>query len=41
MAEAVPTMFAKTSNKSDCLVMVNKPCAISIPIPKSKENKNE
>ena len=41
MAEAAPATFAKTSNKSDCLVVVNRPCAISIAIPKSKENKNE
>ena len=36
-----PSKFAKTSNTSACLVMVNNPCAISILIPKKTENRKE
>ncbi len=34
-----PDTFAKTSNKSACLVAVNNSCEISIPIPKTTENR--
>ena len=36
-----PDKFAKTSNTSACLVVVNNSCAISIPIPKKTENRKE
>lgn len=36
-----PDKFARTSKRSACLVSVNTPCAISIPIPKKKENRKD
>ena len=40
-AKVDPETFAKTSNTSACLEAVNNYCAISIPIPKNTENRNE
>ncbi len=40
-ARVAPDKFAKTSNKSPFLVVVNKACAISITIPKKMESIND
>jgi|AntDeeMinimDraft_5_1070356.scaffolds.fasta_scaffold20613_1 hypothetical protein len=40
-ANDAPTIFAKTSRRSARLVTVNAFCAISIAIPKKRENANE
>ena len=40
-AKSAPTVFARTSKTSALLVVVNKPCNISIVIPKAKENTTE
>jgi hypothetical protein len=40
-AKDAPTMFARTSSTSACLVAVNTFCAISIAIPKKRENAKE
>ena len=39
--KVAPDTFAKISRISACLVVVNNSCAISIPIPKKTENRNE
>lgn len=40
-ARVAPDEFANTSNKSPFLVFVNNSCAISIPVPKKTDIKND
>lgn len=40
-AKVAPEIFPKTSKTSACLVVVKSSWAISIPIPKKTENRNE
>jgi hypothetical protein len=41
LAKAAPVMFARISNMSGLLVVVNSCCAISINTPKKTESMNE